>query len=59
MTKKVDAKRIAAIKAKIASATFPERKKALKAQLKAPKKVAELRKKLFAAPAAKKAAIKA
>jgi hypothetical protein len=35
VTKKVDAKKIAAIKAKIASSTFPERKKALKAQLKA------------------------
>jgi hypothetical protein len=35
VTKKVDAKKIAAIKAAIASSTFPERKKALKAQLKA------------------------
>ena len=31
ITKKIDAKKIAAIKAKIASSAFPERKKALKA----------------------------
>ncbi len=41
---KVDAKRIAVIKAKIAAATYPRRKKALIAQLKAQKKVAALRK---------------
>ena len=46
------------IKAKIAAATYPKRKKALKAQLKAQKKVAALRKKLLAAPKAKRAALK-
>jgi hypothetical protein len=44
-----DAKRIAIIKAKIAAATDPKRKKALKAQLKAQKKVAALRKRLLTA----------
>ena len=41
---KIDAKKLAVIKAKIANATDPKRKKALKAQLKAVKKVAALRK---------------
>jgi hypothetical protein len=41
---KIDAKRIAVIKAKIAAASNPKRKKALVAQLKAQKKVAALRK---------------
>jgi len=41
---KIAAKRIAVIKAKIAAATDPKRKKALVAQLKAQKKVAALRK---------------
>jgi hypothetical protein len=47
------------IKARIAAATDPKRKKVLVAQLKAQKKVSALRKKLLAAPKAKKAAIKA
>ena len=47
------------LKAKIAKSVFPERRKALVAQLKAQKKVAALRKKLADAPKAKKAAIKA
>ena len=59
MTKKLDAKKIATIKAKLASVKNPEKKAALKAQLKAAKKVADLRKALFKAPHAKKAAIKA
>lgn len=59
VTKKIDAKKIASIKAKLANVKNPEKKAALKEQLKAAKRVAELRKKLFAAPPAKKAAIKA
>jgi len=55
---KIDAKRIAVIKAKIAAASNPKRKKALVAQLKAQKKVAALRKKLLTAPKAKRAAIR-
>jgi len=54
----LDAKRIAVIKAKIAAATYPRRRRALKAQLKAQKKVAALRKLLLAAPKAKRAALK-
>lgn len=46
------------IKAKIAAATYPRRKKALIAQLKAQKKVTALRKQLLAAPKAKRAALK-
>jgi hypothetical protein len=56
---KIDAKKVAVIKARIAAATDPKRKKVLVAQLKAQKKVSALRKKLLAAPKAKKAAIKA
>jgi len=41
---KIAAKRIAVIKAKIAAATDPKRKKALVAQLKAQKKVLALKK---------------
>ena len=59
MTAKVDKKKIAVIKARIAAATDPKRKKVLVAQLKAQKKVSALRKKLAEAPKAKKAAIKA
>jgi len=56
---KIDAKKVAVIKARIAAATDPKRKKVLVAQLKAQKKVSALRKKLAEAPKAKKAAIKA
>jgi len=49
---KIAKKRIAMIKKKIAAATDPKRKKALKAQLKAQKKVAALRKLLLKAPKA-------
>jgi hypothetical protein len=41
---KIDAKKVALIKARIAAATDPKRKKLLVAQLKAQKKVAALRK---------------
>jgi hypothetical protein len=41
---KIDAKKVAKIKAKIAAASDPKAKKALVAQLKAQKKVAALRK---------------
>ena len=53
MNLKVDAKKVAVIKARIAAATDPKRKKVLVAQLKAQKKVVALRKKLLAAPKAK------
>ncbi len=52
MNLKIDAKKLSVIKAKIAAATDPKRKKALKAQLKAQKKVAALRKQLLSAPKA-------
>ena len=59
MNLKVDAKKVAVIKARIAAATDPKRKKVLVAQLKAQKKVVALRKKLLESPKGAMAAIKA
>ncbi len=59
VTKKLDAARVAKIKERLTRVKNPEKKEALIAQLKAAKRVAELREKLFHAPYAKKAAIKA
>lgn len=66
ITKKVDGafsrkltKKVAAIKAKLAAAKHPERRAALKKQLKIANKIFALKKKYAAAPEAKKPALRA
>jgi hypothetical protein len=66
ITKKVDGafskkltKKVGAIKAKLAGAKHPERRAALKVQLKIANKIFALKKKYAAAPEAKKPAIRA
>ncbi len=59
ISKRLDAAKIVAIRAKLAKVKNPEVKAALKAQLRAAKLVAELRKQLHAAKTGQKASLKA